>query len=440
MKPSLGALLALALASCDAPLDSRPPVLLVSLDACRADHMSLYGYERPTTPYLERLAEESLVVDRAHCTAPWTLTSHMTMFTGLYPTQHGVNETSALSPEVPTLAERLRERGYDTLGFYRAPGWIDSRYGFDRGFRVFEPHTDGEEALDHVRGEIGRRHRRTPFFLFLHLFDTHCGDLDRSASEIYLAPEPYSDMFLPGARDRLRGLRADDVWVGKAPLDTHQREAIVALYDGSIRYVDSLLESLVEEWRADGILDRAFLVVTADHGEGLGQRSGKLEGHGEMYQEGLRVPLLIRSPGGRGHRLPTPVSHVDLVPTILDLLGLPVDPWLPGYSLKQGRPPTAPLLAERSQVYAILRMPWKLIASTRTRGASIFNLQKDPEELDPLPSKPKSKRYERLRERLENLRADLLRRRPGPEKPAVPIETMSEEERDQIRALGYGGA
>ena len=145
-----------------------PSVILISLDTCRADHMSVYGYDRETTPFLEQLAEESAVYDHAIAASCWTLTSHMSMFTGLYPEQHGVLMNRLyLSAEVPTLAQRLEEEGYQTLAIYKE-GWIHERFGFGRGFKVFRNHEEAPKAGSNMWEELDQLNPDLPFFMFLH--------------------------------------------------------------------------------------------------------------------------------------------------------------------------------------------------------------------------------------------------------------------------------
>src|SRR5262245_40157104 len=148
----------LALAGCDGtpPPPSHPSVVLVSIDTLRADHLGLYGYERDTSPFLDRLARESVVFDHAFTSAAWTLIAHMTMLTGLYPEQHGVTtKDRALAMDAPLLAERLARAGYQTIGLYRL-GWVHARHGFARGFDVFRNHKSAEEAEEHLFTEMGR--------------------------------------------------------------------------------------------------------------------------------------------------------------------------------------------------------------------------------------------------------------------------------------------
>ena len=173
------------------PGPERPPsVLLVSIDTLRADRVGAYGYERDTTPFLDRLAGESFLFERAQSPAPYTLVSHMTMLTGLHPRQHGVlGEGQALTPAFPVLAERLDEAGYQTAALF-FPGWIDQRFGFHRGFDLFVDHMNAEQAGEHFQDWLDGVDPSEPWFLFLHLFDVHSTNLDASTEPLYDAPPP----------------------------------------------------------------------------------------------------------------------------------------------------------------------------------------------------------------------------------------------------------
>ena len=194
--------LALVLAAACSGDQTRPSVILVSIDTLRADHVGLYGYERDTTPFLDRFAEQCLVFERALTPISWTLPAHITMLSGLYPVQHAVlKEDLALSPDVPFLAERLQSVGYQTVGLYFR-GWIHERHGFDRGFDVFRNHKNALEAVDHLREALAELEPERPFFLFLHLFDVHCKPFTKKKrSPLYRSPAPFQDQFFPGAEE-----------------------------------------------------------------------------------------------------------------------------------------------------------------------------------------------------------------------------------------------
>lgn len=425
--------LLLSLACACAPPDDRPSIVLVSWDAVRADHLSLYGYERETTPTLDALASESVVYEQAHTTQPYTL-SHMSLLTGLYPSVHGVVEGKALSPELPTLAERLADAGYDTLALYHE-GWIHERHGFARGFRVFRKHSSAQEAAWHLSEEL--EDVRRPFFLFLHLFDAHCADLDAPGGLLYAPPEPFDRMWVEDAPDRLGAHTPREFYEDVEPPTPAESEALVALYDGGIRYLDQRLGAWIDDWKARGFFDDTILVVTADHGESLGTRD-RWYGHGQMYEEGLRVPLLVRWPDGHraGERHALPVSQVDVVPTLLDAVGLDVDPWLSGYSLLSGRPPTAPVIAQRGAVTAVVQWPWKVIQGEQPWAVQVFDLERDPAEEAPLERGPELRRkvIELIRAKDEELGG-----RPTLDAPPLELGAMSPEEVEALRAMGYLG-
>jgi arylsulfatase A-like enzyme len=406
----------------------RRSIVLVSLDTLRADHMGLYGYARDTTPALDALARESLVFERALAPAAWTLISHMTMLTGLYPNQHGVvGGEWALSREAPLLAERLRERGYRTIGLY-FEGWIHARHGFDRGFDVFRAHDDAREAGEHLAEELAKLESGRPFFLFLHLFDVHCGPLTKAPGPVYDCPPPYDRMFLADAPERIPRVEEGRLWKVPGLLDEHALEGLVALYDGGIRFVDDLLGTWIDGWKRSGLLDDALLVVTADHGEALGQR-GNINDHGGGYQEGLRVPLLVRWPDGRraNERALEPVHLVDIVPTALEFAGFPADPALPGVSLSVPKPGRE-LYALSPPSYEILwQWPRKYVRLSSLAQHLLVDLDEDPAEVVGAPLD--GAEFESRRE------AFLRGLAPGV--PAEPVGTADLEAIERLKELGY---
>jgi arylsulfatase A-like enzyme len=433
------ALVVLALAACGegepdpaakAP-PARPSIVLVSLDTLRADHMGLYGYARDTTPALDRLGRESQVFERALSPAAWTLIAHMTMLTGLYPNQHGVVAGEwALSQRTPLLAERLRAAGYQTIGLY-FEGWIHARHGFDRGFDVFRAHRDLRAAETHLAEELAKVDPARPVFLFLHLFDIHCGPLTKAPGPVYDCPPPYDRMFLPDAPERIPRIEEGRIWKVPGLLDARALEGLVALYDGGIRYVDDRLGQWIEGWKSTGFLANALLVVTADHGEALGQRDGRIDDHGGGYQEGLHVPLIVRWPDGRhaGGRVRSPVHLVDVMPTVLELAGLARDPALPGVSLA-APPAERELYAYSPPSYEILwQWPQKYIHLESAQRLVAVDLDRDPTEVigGPLTA-----------EDFEARRAAFLRALvPGAEpEPVAPAEL---ETLRKLEDLGYAG-
>jgi arylsulfatase A-like enzyme len=404
-------------------------VILVSIDTLRADHVGIYGYERDTTPFLDRWAKGATVFEHAYTTAAWTLVAHMTMLTGLFPEQHDViGKRRALSPEIPLLAERLRAAGYRTLGLHGG-GWIDERHGFQRGFDLFLLHEDLAEADRHLREVLDELDGEKPFFLFLHLFDVHCGPFTReSGNSVYPAPPPYDRMFAGAGRAPLPDIPAEQLWETPGLLEAEELATLVATYDGGIREVDDQLAAWFGELERRGLLRGALTIVTSDHGEALGQR-GRLNKHGEYWQEGLHVPLIVRHPAGlrAGERVEEPVHLGDLVPTILATSGLAPDERLPGFSL------FGPLPAER--VIAGMKLPEAFVLKGREKLVAgpkdwciALDLERDPHELAPAPGDL---------ERFQALRSEAN----GPARfpRALMIERLSPEDEAVLRALGYGG-
>lgn len=404
---------------------ARPSVILISIDTLRADHLGLYGYERATSPFLDRWAERCVVFERAFSPAAWTLSAHMTMLTGLYPEQHGVLEGDlALAPEVPLLAEHFARAGYRTLGFYQ-PTWVHPRHGFGRGFEVFRAHDDAEQAGEHLFEELARAPRDQPLFLFAHLFDVHSDSAERGT--LYSAPEPYRELYVPGAAQRLAGVTFLGLKDGNK-IEPARRTDMIALYDEGIRHVDAVLERWFARLEADGRLANALVVVTADHGESLGQR-GPLGGHGGVHQEGVRVPLLVRLPGDAraGTRVTTSAHLIDLVPTLLEFAGLPKPAGLPGFSLLGELPPERSLGGSHDSFGYVVRWPEKWMR--RGNRVRHVHLEQDPGEENG---------------ELLAMEAYLTQRATLPLAPetlhaGVPIGDMSAEEVEALRALGYGG-
>ena len=306
--------------------------IVIALDALRADHLGSYGYDRPTSPFLDSLAARAAVVDWAIAPYPGTLVSNLSLFTGLYPPQHGVYPPSGvLAGEIPTLPELFFDAGFRTAG-HTEGGFMAGGYGFARGFEEFTDTAHADEAdiertfergLNFLRG-LAEEDR---FFLFLHTYSPH---------DPYDPPEPYRSEMWPGepppgpapAGPTLRAFNAGEVELTAETLAYYR-----ALYDASIRYTDEVLASFFAELESLGLDRETTIILTADHGEELGEH-GRL-GHTQLYPESLRVPLVIVHPElASGRHIPGPVSSVDLAPTLVDLAGIPSPENLAGASLR----------------------------------------------------------------------------------------------------------
>ena len=420
-------------------------LLLISLDTLRADHLGCYGYQRPTSPFLDRLASQGVLFEQAYATSPWTLPSHASLFTGLYPSQHGVmTEEFSLPTDLPTLAEALRGRDFATAGFVSGI-FLGPRFGLGRGFEryVVIPTraksggsatslgaTDRVSAggLEWLAAQQGR-----PFFLFLHYFDIH-SDYRPEPRFAALFGKPYQGP-VDGSTRQLRAFLRRQI-----AFDADDRAHLVDLYDAEIRQLDQALESLFAQLRESGEFAQTVVVVTADHGEELFDHGGVFHGR-TQYQEMLRVPLIIVGPGiPSGLRIDQPVSLVDLAPTLLTSFGAPVPSAVSGRDLaplwREGGAgwPERDLFAEAnspsdggSPQRAVLRGRWKLILHEGGER-ELFDLRDDPlERVNRAMAEP-----EQTADLASQLSATLGMTR---EAPALP--RLSRDMRKQLEALGY---
>lgn len=306
-----------------------PNILLISIDTLRPDHLSCYGYRRITSPTLDRLAQEGAIFLNAFAPASWTLPSHMTLLTSLPPERHSVNfDTRKLAGDIPTLAEVLRARGYVTAGFVSG-SYLDGRFGFARGFDEYDDYslvrlsglrarfqvsspTIARLATEYLTRWSADRERR-PFFLFLHFFDVH---------DEYIPPRPYDSLFRVARPADANGQGAA---TPERPRSGGALEELVARYDGEIAWTDAHVGLILQKLKRLGILNDTVVVVTSDHGEEFYEH-GQLGHRRTLYDEVLRVPLLIRFPKlvPAGTRVEHQVRLMDVMPTILLLAGFRV--------------------------------------------------------------------------------------------------------------------
>ncbi len=307
-------------------------VILISLDTLRADHLGSFGYGRATSPQLDRLAARGVLFERAVAQYPSTLTSHITMLTGLHPAQHDVYPpATALAPSIATLAERLLSHGVRTAGFTEG-GYMAKEFGFSRGFEAWDDRaatadTDIERTLG-----LGREFLRSladgdRFFLFLHSYSVHSP---------YEPPEPWRGRFWdvppPTGAFPSTGENLKDVNRGRRPVDDETVRFFTDRYDESISYVDEQIGRFMADLESQGLLDTTVVLITSDHGEEF-MEHGRLA-HSQVYPECLHVPLILLAPGlVAGTRVAAPVELVDIVPSVLELVGAAPDEALPGHSL-----------------------------------------------------------------------------------------------------------
>lgn len=313
----------------DSPSDSRPNLVLIVVDTLRADHLTSYGYERPTALAIDRLlARQGAVFEAAYSQAPWTLPSVASFLTSRYPGElvEGDVGSFGIPAAVPTLAERLRDAGYETAGFV-ANATLHPGNGFDRGFETFyTPPASVDSMLLHgddlnrrilawLRGRGGR-----PFFLYVHFIDPH---------DPYENPETPGgrSAFFPEYRGTISGRFVHGIYNGRIALPDPANDIrqVAALYDSEIHYVDGRIGELVQSIPA-ATMARTLVTLTADHGEELHDHGGWKHGQ-TLYQEQIHVPWIVRWDGhvAPGTRLGGAVRLLDLVPTLLAAAGAPAD-------------------------------------------------------------------------------------------------------------------
>ena len=398
----------------------RPNVVLVTLDTTRRDRLGCYGYSRPTSPHLDAFAERSVVFERAVAASSWTLPSHASIFTGMFPSSHGADydpegplrltqaiegpeewagyRASGLSPSETTLALLLREQGYQTGAVVGGP-WMKRIFGLDRGFETYD-----DEDIGDVNGRLASEvstaalefleTTESPFFLFLNYFDPHGP---------YEAPAPFGGSFL-----------------GEEPSDR---------YDEEILYMDHHFGRLLDGMKRNGIFDGSMILVTADHGELLGEH-GKM-GHGaSLFEEEIHVPFLVKYPGDEvaPARSGEPVHHVDVLPLVLERLGLS-----PSGRSRQ------PLLAEvKPLAFMSPEGSWRALYLGRHKllwnslgNHALYDLAEDPGERNDLSRIDPPRTTEAIR-----LLDKVLSSLPPPGEPGPPT-SLDEETLKALRNLGY---
>ena len=421
------------------------PVVLISIDTLRPDHLGCYGYPRQTSPNLDAFRKDAVLFRHAFAHAPSTLASHAAILTSLLPPHHGASvDDLAVPREVLTLAEVMREGGYSTASF-NGGIQLDPAYGLDQGFDVYvsaKPRSSIAETLvdetDHFSYQVEQARawiekQARPFFLFLHTYEVHNPYTPRAPDLEFFQGDYHGD--LP---NRITVKLLSQFNQGKRALEARDRQHILDAYDAEIRSADRAFGRLVDLLRNLGIYDDALMVVTSDHGEEFSEH-GQVGWHSHtLYDELLHVPLLVKLPGKAraGTTIEETVRGIDIAPTMLAALGRRAPSEFEGLDiLAPGPRPTGAdevwsrrdirmLDARTLSDLVCLRTPeWKLI------DGRLYNLRSDPgERKDVAAQQPE------VVERLTERRRELLesRRLPRPQ-PAQ----INEELRQRLRALGY---
>jgi arylsulfatase A-like enzyme len=419
---------------------------LISVDTLRWDAVGAFGGS-VATPHLDRFAAEAEIWTRHYAAASWTKPSHASMLTGFHPDTHrAVQLNDAIDPAIPTLAERFRVAGITTSALVFDCAWLSPRWGFGKGFDSYQVTRWRAGRQTRRVSEWVLAHRDEPFFFFFHTFEPHSDFKLLPYEAPGLNQMAIAESFgvsdfgcrkgrcasrLLNARCASRLLNAlyrDEV--PREPLDT---EILRHSYDAGVRYLDASLGTLFDSLRSSGLWNQMLVVVTSDHGEEFAEHGGF--GHHTLYEEILRVPLLVKWPRGNhaGTINEALSSSVDLAPTLLEVAGLPADD-LPGDHLRR-RPAGAPVFAG-TLARAVVRGDDKGIFG----GAGprrVFDLAADPDEelnLADLDSRRSRELETLLRE--HRRQAQELFRRIGSQRESGEI-VLSERERERLKAFGY---
>ena len=391
-------------------------LLLISIDTLRADHLGSYGY-RSITPALDRLAGDGVVFEEVYTPVPLTLPAHTSLFTGRYPPATGIRENGEVLPSsVPTLAEQMQAQGFQTAAFIGS-FILDRRFGLARGFDQYwgefplHRYAGADPGTIQIRGDQVQAaaaqwmadHGSHRFFVFVHFYDLHGP---------YLLPAPWRARF-PGR-----------------------------FYDGELAYVDDLIGKLWQDLVRQGVANRTLLVITADHGEGLGEHGEQTHGF-MLYRSTTRVPLIIRFPDHRyaGKRINAIARLIDIAPTVCALLGVPTLPSFQGRSLAPGisgqERPAQSAYSETlypyrhfhtARLYALRGDQFTFIQAPRPE---FYAFHQDPAELHDLIHTNQAM-ANNLRGELDNLLASMAN---GPSPAPASPEVL-----EQLKSLGYVGA
>ncbi|MCP4677311.1 MAG: sulfatase-like hydrolase/transferase [Deltaproteobacteria bacterium] len=462
-------------------------IVLVVIDTLRADATTPHGSKEDTTPFLKELVDQGIIFTKVFSPGPWTVPSMYSMMTGLYPSEHGICDGVAVGPaikkkmvgqqvlpdEAVTLAESLKRAGYTTFGV-STNFHLARQFGFAQGFDDFQGGEFSFIPFPNMAVEsLGEDFRAAPkSFLWLHFFDPHYP---------YLQVEPW---FTEWNKSRFKNyldmsIEATTMFYRKKarlgpndPLDpkhlysiyklavylANQSEVLFyglpaarkyvkdehieffrASYASNVRQTD---EAVREAFETLGISDQSLVIVTSDHGEELFHHGGTgHRRHVSVYQELIHVPLIIRLPGRKsaGTVIDTPVSLIDIYPTLLDLLGEPVPEELSGVSLKPlmegGTIPPRTLYSEtknkRGEARTIIEYPWKYIYNYKKKTKELYNLEKDPGEKNNLEMQMKE-RVKEMHKRLINW-VDKTK----PQWPIMEPAPLSPRDIKKLKKMGY---
>jgi arylsulfatase A-like enzyme len=447
------------------------PVIIYVVDTLRADRLGIYGYDQPTSARIDGLASDSVVFQQAYAPAPWTTPSVASLITSTFVCEHQMTQRKKLAPELQTLAERLKRIGYDTGAFIANP-LVGDLTELSRGYVDYVLREDLDEAarVADVKGFLDRS-ANNPFLLYLHTMEPH---------EPHTTPPQFVARFgqlsaeqLTAYREamlRYYGYRHAD-WKLDKPLGTNDYTAeqdaamgyfvnlgdtVNLVYDAAVLHASANLGNIVSMLKERGLWDQAIFVFMSDHGEELGEHGGWFHGQ-SLYEELTRVPLIIHFPGGEfgGRQITSPVSLVDLLPTVFDYLGRPelctgcrgesLLPLLRGVDTAGHSQPNIlgmrfnrvnyyrPWKESRGDINVMLRQDrWKGIWNAELESLELYDLQLDHRELSNV-SHEQTAMTQSMRRHADSWLKNCWDQATTPGE----VEEIDAETEERLRALGY---
>ena len=438
----------------------KPNIILIIIDTLRADHLGCYGYERNASPNIDRFAQQGTIFANAFSQAGYTLAAYASILTGRLPLSHGVIEgidsrnLDKLSKSEVTLAEALKENQYVTAAF-TGGGFTSRKFGFAQGFDIYEEiHRNKfdkiykNDDIKYINEKVFRwleKNKDSNFFLLVHTFNVH---------EPFNPPDAYKQIFSHDYQGFLEDEFIDDELVGKItkkeiPTTQEDINFIISQYDGDIRYCDMHIGRLLNKIEQLGLASNSIIILTADHGEDL--MDHKTIGHRDVYDVGIQIPLIIRFPSFPFEQriVNSIVRSIDIFPTILDVLNLPKENRIEGYSflpLIMGKNEREREVFSfgwkrlwehenetvwRRKRFSIRTNRWKYIATPDILAYELYYLWEDPKELKNLAYKEK-KRLAFFNRRLINYFENSEISRNAPSKAILDSDLKK-----NLRSLGY---
>lgn len=434
-------------------------VILISIDTLRADRLGAYGYNKNTSPNIDKFAKESTVFTNFYATAPWTLPSHASMFASDYPSQ--LKEETVfdyLPKKTLTIAKVLQNKGYFTYGF-DSNTYVSPQWNFAQGFmgytleRVNSTGVDANIIFPHAQDWL-EKNKDKKFFLFVHTFEVH---------DPYCPPKPYANKFSEEKNNGNTCVTNEMIFDnirGKKKLTESELQGFSNLYDGEVAFTDSQVGNLLDLVKKLKLDKKTIIIITSDHGEEFGEHGTWGRHAHTLYNELVKVPLMIKIPGLAPSKNPLEFSMIDIPPTILDLLGLLKPKEFKGISVRDGQK-NRPVFFELSDLrlnlltsisaynngliymnpterkgnikklqIGVVLNGWKLIKSFAPKKIELYNVFKDAKESVNLISTEKAKTHE-----LEQLLDSHFGKISGENKDNS--DTNDSDDLNKLRSLGY---